>query len=77
MRGVAQEWEKCVEANRAGEDFVESCYEHTAKLKECMEAHADYYWPLLEDQKEAEAAAEEEAKSKVAAVGGDGAKPAA
>ncbi|GER47251.1 GCK domain-containing protein [Striga asiatica] len=52
------EWEKCVEEGETNkEDIVEKCFQETAALKKCMEAHSDYYAPLLQ----AEKAAEEEA----------------
>ncbi|XP_051145600.1 uncharacterized protein LOC127261334 [Andrographis paniculata] len=52
------EWEKCVEEGEQNkEDIVEKCFQATAALKKCMEAHSDYYAPLLQ----AEKAAEEEA----------------
>lgn len=51
-------WEKCVEeAEKNKEDVVEKCFKVTSALKMCMEAHSDYYEPLLK----AEKAAEEEA----------------
>ncbi|XVE53191.1 hypothetical protein DITRI_Ditri02bG0184000 [Diplodiscus trichospermus] len=51
-------WETCVdEAEKKGEDIAIKCMEATAALKKCMEAHADYYEPILK----AEKAAEEEA----------------
>ncbi|XP_072987045.1 uncharacterized protein [Typha latifolia] len=41
-------WEKCVEeAEKTGEDVVEKCFEVTSLLKKCMDAHADYYEPIL------------------------------
>ncbi|GER43768.1 GCK domain-containing protein [Striga asiatica] len=52
------DWEKCVEEGEKNkEDIVEKCFQVTAALKSCMEAHSDYYAPLLQ----AEKAAEEEA----------------
>ncbi|KAK4423721.1 hypothetical protein Salat_1955000 [Sesamum alatum] len=52
------DWEKCVEeGEKNNEDIVEKCFQATAALKKCMEAHSDYYAPLLQ----AEKAAEEEA----------------
>lgn len=52
------EWEKCVmEGEEKEEDIAEKCIEMTANLKKCMEAHADYYGPLLQVEK----AAQEEA----------------
>ncbi|KAJ7953852.1 GCK domain-containing protein [Quillaja saponaria] len=51
-------WEECIEAvEKNKEDIVEKCVEVTGALKKCMEAHADYYEPILR----AEKAAEEEA----------------
>ncbi|KAL2542927.1 Uncharacterized protein Adt_03905 [Abeliophyllum distichum] len=52
------EWEKCIEEGEKNkQDIVEKCFQATAALKKCMEAHADYYAPILQ----AEKAAEEEA----------------
>lgn len=52
------DWEKCIEeAEKDKEDVVEKCFQATAALKKCMEAHSDYYEPILR----AERAAEEEA----------------
>lgn len=52
------EWEKCIEEGEKNkEDIVEKCFQVTAALKKCMEAHADYYAPILQ----AEKASEEEA----------------
>ncbi|KAL2559461.1 uncharacterized protein Fot_04200 [Forsythia ovata] len=52
------EWEKCIEEGEKNkQDIVEKCFQATAALKTCMEAHADYYAPILQ----AEKAAEEEA----------------
>lgn len=51
-------WEDCVEeAEKTKEDVVEKCFEVTSTLRKCMQAHADYYEPILR----AEKAAEEEA----------------
>ncbi|EOY01846.1 PREDICTED: uncharacterized protein LOC18610351 [Theobroma cacao] len=51
-------WETCVdEAEKNGEDVAMKCMEATSALKKCMEAHADYYEPILK----AEKAAQEEA----------------
>ncbi|KAL6969737.1 hypothetical protein U1Q18_029475 [Sarracenia purpurea var. burkii] len=51
-------WEKCIEESEKNkEDIVEKCFEITGALKTCMEAHSDYYAPILR----AEKAAEEEA----------------
>ncbi|CAN6287407.1 unnamed protein product [Urochloa humidicola] len=43
-------WEKCVEEAEAatgGVDVVERCQDITAALRKCMDAHADYYEPIL------------------------------
>lgn len=43
-------WEKCVEEAEADgkkEDVVERCHDATAALRKCMDAHADYYEPIL------------------------------
>ncbi|RAL37624.1 hypothetical protein DM860_000318 [Cuscuta australis] len=51
-------WEKCVdEGEKNNEDIVEKCFKETYALKKCMEAHEDYYGPLLVAEKEAEAEA--------------------
>ena len=39
---------------------MESCLEPTRALKECMEAHPEYYAPMLEAEAEALEAREEE-----------------
>ncbi|XP_031123070.1 cilia- and flagella-associated protein 251-like [Ipomoea triloba] len=52
------EWEKCVEEGEKNkEDIVEKCFEVTSALKKCMEAHSDYYAPILQAEKAAEAEA--------------------
>ncbi|KGN51947.1 uncharacterized protein LOC105435574 [Cucumis sativus] len=48
-------WEKCIEeAEKNKEDIVEKCFEVTGALKKCMEAHPDYYEPILKAEKMAE-----------------------
>ncbi|KAK7400899.1 hypothetical protein VNO78_12208 [Psophocarpus tetragonolobus] len=48
-------WEKCVqEAEAKDEDLLEKCARVTAALKECMDAHSDYYEPILRAEKMAE-----------------------
>ncbi|OAY63732.1 hypothetical protein ACMD2_17764 [Ananas comosus] len=45
-------WEECVKgAENSGEDVVEKCAKATVLLKKCMDAHADYYEPLLRAEK--------------------------
>lgn len=49
-------WENCVEAvEKDNQDIAERCFKVTAALKECMEAHSDYYEPILRVEKVAEA----------------------
>ncbi|XP_039040421.1 uncharacterized protein LOC120178699 [Hibiscus syriacus] len=48
-------WENCIrEAEENKQDIVEKCFEATAALRKCMEAHADYYEPILRAEKKAE-----------------------
>ncbi|KAL2937945.1 SH3 domain and tetratricopeptide repeat-containing protein 1 [Bienertia sinuspersici] len=48
-------WKLCAEeSNKNEEDSVEKCFEVTANLKKCMEAHSDYYEPILRAEKTAE-----------------------
>jgi len=55
--GQFDAWERCVEAHRKSEDFVEKCLAVTRALKECMEAHPDYYEPVLDEPSAEEDAA--------------------
>ncbi|XP_061370910.1 uncharacterized protein LOC133313536 [Gastrolobium bilobum] len=49
------DWENCVkEAENNKEDLVEKCAKITAELKLCMDAHSDYYEPILRAEKMAE-----------------------
>ncbi|KAL3631187.1 hypothetical protein CASFOL_024171 [Castilleja foliolosa] len=49
-------WEKCVEeGEKNGEDIVGKCSQVTENLTKCMQQHSDYYAPLLEAEKAAEA----------------------
>lgn len=49
------DWEKCIEeAEKDKEDVVEKCFQATAALKKCMEAHSDYYEPILRAERAAE-----------------------
>ncbi|KAK5786837.1 uncharacterized protein LOC108472645 [Gossypium arboreum] len=48
-------WENCMqEAEENKEDIAEKCFEAMSVLKKCMEAHADYYEPILRAEKKAE-----------------------
>ncbi|KAL9664835.1 hypothetical protein QQ045_020244 [Rhodiola kirilowii] len=48
-------WEKCVEeAEEKDEDVVSKCAEMTMMLKKRMEAHSEYYEPVLRAEKVAE-----------------------
>lgn len=54
-------WEKCVEeGDEKNEDIAEKCFELTAILRKCMEAHPDHYGPLLEAEKAAHEQARKE-----------------
>uniref|UniRef100_A0A0E0LHB6 GCK domain-containing protein n=1 Tax=Oryza punctata TaxID=4537 RepID=A0A0E0LHB6_ORYPU len=59
-------WEECVEAagKEEGSDMVERCFEVTANLKKCMDAHAEYYAPVLR----AEQAVNDHADAAIAAA---------
>lgn len=61
------DWEKCVEeGENNNEDIVEKCFEATSALKKCMEAHSDYYAPLLQAEKAAEAEASKQLEEETA-----------
>ncbi|KAI3429176.1 Peptidyl-prolyl cis-trans isomerase [Psidium guajava] len=48
-------WELCVQdAEKNEEDVVDKCFDATAALRKCMEAHSDYYEPILRAEKAAE-----------------------
>ncbi|KAF9670528.1 hypothetical protein SADUNF_Sadunf13G0078400 [Salix dunnii] len=60
-------WEDCVkEAEDNNEDIVEKCREVTRSLTKCMEAHTDYYEPILKAEKAAKEEAVNELKVKTA-----------
>ncbi|KAG6516172.1 uncharacterized protein LOC121972914 [Zingiber officinale] len=45
-------WEDCITVARdTGEDAAEKCMEVTSALMKCMEAHPDYYEPILRAEK--------------------------
>ncbi|CAN6196907.1 unnamed protein product [Urochloa humidicola] len=68
-------WEECVEAaQKEGTDMVERCHEVTANLKTCMDAHADYYAPVLQAEQAVNERAEAEAAAAAAAVESDAEK---
>ncbi|KAL3628493.1 hypothetical protein CASFOL_027539 [Castilleja foliolosa] len=49
-------WKKCVEeGEKNGEDMVGKCSQVIENLTKCMQEHSDYYAPLLEVEKAAEA----------------------
>ncbi|KAL8052480.1 hypothetical protein ABFX02_05G007300 [Erythranthe guttata] len=49
------EWEKCVdEGEKKKENIVDKCFRATSALKKCMEAHTDYYAPVLQAEKTAD-----------------------
>ncbi|KAF5779549.1 hypothetical protein HanRHA438_Chr12g0572151 [Helianthus annuus] len=48
-------WENCiVEGEINKENIVDKCFDVTSALKKCMEAHSDYYAPILQAEKAAE-----------------------
>lgn len=72
-------WEKCVEeaeAETGGVDVVERCQDITAALRKCMDAHADYYEPILRAERamaaDLEAFQAQEAASASAAPASEG-----
>ncbi|CAJ2676078.1 GCK domain protein [Trifolium pratense] len=49
------DWDNCAkEAEDKNEDFVEKCSQVTARLMQCMNAHSNYYYPILMSEKHAE-----------------------
>lgn len=66
------EWEKCIEEGEKNkEDIVEKCFEVTSALRKCMEVHSEYYAPILQAEKAAEAELEKE-KEKQKEQGNEG-----
>ncbi|KAJ8760872.1 hypothetical protein K2173_021910 [Erythroxylum novogranatense] len=60
-------WENCVqEGENNKEDIVEKCFEVTSALKKCMDAHSDYYEPILRAEKAAEEEAVKELEKEIA-----------
>ncbi|EEF39968.1 uncharacterized protein LOC8281844 isoform X2 [Ricinus communis] len=54
-KDVFIDWENCVkEADLKEENVVNKCFEATSALRKCMQAHADYYDPILKAEKAAE-----------------------
>lgn len=63
------EWENCIEeAEKSKEDIVEKCFQATSALKKCMEAHLDYYEPILRAEKAANEEAVRELEKEAAAM---------
>jgi hypothetical protein len=64
-RAAFAAWEACVDAAKArDEDFVETCFEMTSALRECMLRDPEYYGPMTgEEGERAEGAAETEAEA--------------
>jgi mitochondrial intermembrane space import and assembly protein 40 len=54
--------------------MVERCHEATANLKKCMDAHADYYAPVLMAEEAVNERAEAEAAAAAAAAAAETAK---
>ncbi|XP_068645359.1 uncharacterized protein [Aristolochia californica] len=70
-REVFIAWENCVEeAEKNKENIVEKCFEVTGKLKQCMDAHADYYEPILHAEKAMEEEAERQVREEIAVQSG-------
>ena len=82
-RAAFAAWEACVDAAKArDEDFVETCFETTSALRECMLRDPEYYGPMTgeageraegaaETKAEAEAEAEAEAAARARAAAAD------
>jgi hypothetical protein len=68
-RAAFAAWEACVDAAKArDEDFVETCFETTSALRECMLRDPEYYGPMTgEEGERAEGAAEAEAEAETEA----------
>ncbi|KAE8790575.1 hypothetical protein D1007_35088 [Hordeum vulgare] len=61
-------WEECVQAaEKEGSDMLDRCSQATADLKKCMDAHADYYAPVLQ----AEQTVSDQAEAAIAAATAD------
>ncbi|KAH6763111.1 GCK domain-containing protein [Perilla frutescens var. hirtella] len=76
-RETFTDWEKCVEEGEKNkEDIVEKCFQATSALRKCMEAHPDYYAPLLEAEEAAvkQLEAEKERPSDQATAGEESGK---
>ena len=55
---------KCLEdGEKNKEDIVEKCIQATSALRKCIEAHSDYYAPLLDVEEAVMKQLEEEEKS--------------
>jgi hypothetical protein len=72
-RAAFAAWEACVDAAKArDEDFVETCFETTSALRECMLRDPEYYGPMTgEEGERAEGAAETEAEARARAAAAD------
>ena len=57
-------WEACVdEAKARGEDFVETCFETTSALRDCMLLDPEYYGPMTGGEEETEETGEGEGEA--------------
>ncbi|VAH69553.1 unnamed protein product [Triticum turgidum subsp. durum] len=64
-------WMECVQApEKAGSDMVDRCPQAITDLKKCMDAHADYYAPVLQ----AEQTVSDQAEAAIAAATTDASK---
>lgn len=58
------EWEECIKAaENNGDDIAEKCFEITRKMRICMDAHPEYYEPILAMEKEMEKSTEDAEES--------------
>ncbi|XP_057775052.1 uncharacterized protein LOC130994031 [Salvia miltiorrhiza] len=67
------EWEKCIEeAEKKEDDVVQMCFQATTFLKKCMEAHSDYYAPILQAEKSLEEEAVKQLEEEKEKLSGEG-----
>ena len=56
-------WEECLDrCKKNDQDFIEHCGPETLKLRDCVDAHPEYYSVLNEEAEEDKGAEKEEAK---------------
>ncbi|XP_050203262.1 uncharacterized protein LOC126653413 [Mercurialis annua] len=65
-------WEDCIrEADLKQDDVASKCFDATSSLTKCMQAHSDYYQPILKVGREAEAQALKQLDSEIESVAAD------